>query len=1000
MLAVGVVLLAVAAAQHQVHFWHWYIEDAAISFAYARNWAEGYGLVPLPDSERLEGYSNPTWVAVLAFFQLLGFDSFDTSKVLQVVFGFFTVVLTALVAREASPSRDDGTPVVAAGYLATASTFAVWGACGLENSLFSLILAGALLASAHELRSDARWPFSALLWFLLAISRPEAILYCALAGFWMMVFTLRRGVLPTLKWLAFFFVPFGLYHAVRFNYFAYEFPQTYYGKMGTKEPTPLAWNRRGWKQVRDWSHTVWTGYYLPLWFFGLVGWRGVRGVITLVLLGITAAWLSFPELIPHEPLVVGDYEIAPLFLPQDFPEDWEAGRSWLMVVCATFLPLLALGRRRGWGAWAVAIGLWGVAPLAVVHAVWGVDTVGQGAVLGLLPALLLLVWRLGPELLRDPPDVPTQVRVLCWSVAAGVFFFAIYTQGDWMKAWRWMSLLQVPIAIAFATGVQQLADAVDTALHRLRGTQFDERLAGAAFWAVAQLTAIVLVVVYGPRFGYGLPIAITIAVGAVLLALPLGLLRQRLGMPWTIAGWTVACLLVALTAFPNLQHTRSLGTRPETGPFSVKRRVEFVQEVRDRLELEHRIVDLDVDQGAHLWWGKDHFRMMDLAGLVDIPFAQHRFKRPFVREYVFEERRPHFAHVHGGWATNSRLKTFPEWRRQYVEIPGFPAGSKQFHIGNYVRRDLLMVEDYDVGIEPVALEDGVTFYGYAAPSEPGANRTLWLQVAFRDERRRDEGEPLNVLVMARRDGIVEKIWSVPPAYGWFLPADWRSDEIFAGHFHLDTRGLEPGTYDLGFLFFGDRRPLLPLEGYADDPEDPLGEEELRRFDVAPGELWYPEAVRVVSAGQEVDLALEDVAAAEVHAAEGRCDEAAASWDLAKRHLPINRTFHAEHRNVLHRAIARCWAERARDRPEERQTALEAARLWNHEDALYRELRGPEAQLRIDEGLAAREAGDAEAAFEAFSAALRVDPTRSWARRWAEQARSARLGLANLEPKSR
>lgn len=998
LLAVGVICLAVAAAQHQVHFWHWYIEDAAISFAYARNWAEGHGLVPLPDSERLEGYSNFTWVALLALGQLLGFDSFDSSKVLQVVFGFVTVVLTALLAREASPSRTDGTPLLAAGYLATANTFAVWGACGLENSLFNLIMAGALLASAIELRTEARWPFSAVLWFLLAISRPEAILYCAVAGFWMMVFTLRRGIVPTLKWLALFFVPFGLYHAVRFDYFAYEFPQTYYGKMNTKEPTPLAWNRRGWKQVRDWSHTLWTGYYLPLWFFGLVGWRGVRGGIAAIALVVASIWLLFPDLIPLEPLPIGDYEIAPLILHQDFPDGWVPGRSWMMVFCAVFLPMLALGRRAGWGAWSIAIGLWGIAPLALVEAFYGVDELGIYAAVAVLPALGLAAWRLGPELLSDPPDLPTQVRVLCWGLAAGVFFFAIYTQGDWMKAWRWMSLLQVPIAIAFATGVQQLADAVDTLLHRLRGP-YDERLAGGAFWAVVQLIAVVFTVLFGARFAYGEAMAIAIGVGAVVLALPLGLFRKQLGMPWTLAGWSMALLLVALTAFPNLDYTHALGTRPETGPFSVKRRVEFVQEVRDRVELEHRIVDLDVDMGAHLWWGRDEFAMMDLAGLVDIPFAQHRFKRPFVREYLFEERRPHFAHVHGGWATNSRIKTFPEWRRQYLEIPGFPAGAKQFHIGNYIRRDLFLQPSYDGGIEPVALEDGVTFFGFASPSEPGANRTLWLQVAFRDERRRDDGEPLNALVMARRDGVVHKIWSVPPGYGWMLPGDWRPDDVFVGHFHLSTRDLEPGTYDLGFLFYGDRRPLLPLDGYPDRPEDPLGDVEEPTFDVAPGELWYPGTLTVVPAGQELTLATADRDAAVEQAGAGACDEAAKSWTLARRHVPVNVAFRNEHRAAVRAAIARCWAQVAQQ-ADDPQEALEKARLWDHTDALYRELRVGAADDLISQGRAAQEARDFEAAYAAFSAALRIDPTRSWARRWAEQARAERLGLANLDLKGR
>lgn len=42
-----------------------YIEDAGISFAYARNLAQGDGLVSYPGGERVEGYSNALWVFLL-----------------------------------------------------------------------------------------------------------------------------------------------------------------------------------------------------------------------------------------------------------------------------------------------------------------------------------------------------------------------------------------------------------------------------------------------------------------------------------------------------------------------------------------------------------------------------------------------------------------------------------------------------------------------------------------------------------------------------------------------------------------------------------------------------------------------------------------------------------------------------------------------------------------------------------------------------------------------
>src|SRR5690606_1062934 len=80
--------------------WEWYVEDAAISFAFARNWAAGDGLVAFPGGERIEGYSNPTWVALMAAWYLVGVDGFLSSKLMAMAFGAATVVLTWRIAVE------------------------------------------------------------------------------------------------------------------------------------------------------------------------------------------------------------------------------------------------------------------------------------------------------------------------------------------------------------------------------------------------------------------------------------------------------------------------------------------------------------------------------------------------------------------------------------------------------------------------------------------------------------------------------------------------------------------------------------------------------------------------------------------------------------------------------------------------------------------------------------------------------------------------------------
>jgi hypothetical protein len=59
-------------AAHASLYGHWLIDDAAITFAYSRNVADGFGPVLQPGALPVEGYSNPTWMILLALGKLVG----------------------------------------------------------------------------------------------------------------------------------------------------------------------------------------------------------------------------------------------------------------------------------------------------------------------------------------------------------------------------------------------------------------------------------------------------------------------------------------------------------------------------------------------------------------------------------------------------------------------------------------------------------------------------------------------------------------------------------------------------------------------------------------------------------------------------------------------------------------------------------------------------------------------------------------------------------------
>ena len=73
-----------------------------------------------------------------------------------------------------------------------------------------------------------------------------------------------------------------------------------------------------------------------------------------------------------------------------------------------------------------------------------------------------------------------------------------------------------------------------------------------------------------------------------------------------------------------------------------------------------------------------------------------------------------------------------------------------------------------------------------------------------------------------------------------------------------------------------------------------------------------------------------------------------------------------------------------------------AHHWDHRSPALAEIGGPVAERLYQEGLAARASQDWQLAFDRFSAALRVEPFRAWARRYAEEARDHRLGLHDRE----
>lgn len=161
------------------------IDDAFISFRYARNWADGVGLVYGFAAEApVEGYSNFLWVALLALAARADFMLETASRVISIGAG---VTLVILLHRFLARGLRLGLAATTLGTLALATfpPFTFWCTGGLETALFALLLfAGfALLVGERAPARDAvTGALAGLAALGVALLRPEGFAWIPVLG--------------------------------------------------------------------------------------------------------------------------------------------------------------------------------------------------------------------------------------------------------------------------------------------------------------------------------------------------------------------------------------------------------------------------------------------------------------------------------------------------------------------------------------------------------------------------------------------------------------------------------------------------------------------------------------------------------------------------------------------------------------------------------------------------------------------------------------------------
>jgi arabinofuranosyltransferase len=229
LLALGLILLV------HLRQWSFLCDDAFISFRYARNLGEHGALVyNLDPLEKVEGYTNPLWVVILALGVLVGLAPEQLAPVLSAASSLIGLGLVAGIGAELRrvgpvPERAPAFEVqdlLAPALLVLVPEYVVWASSGLETS-FALALG--LAAMYAWLRG---WIVgAALLAALTGLARLDGLLWLGSFGLaWLAVVGFERRDRLDLRGLAWTRIGLGLAVFVGLLGGALVLRRSYYGE--------------------------------------------------------------------------------------------------------------------------------------------------------------------------------------------------------------------------------------------------------------------------------------------------------------------------------------------------------------------------------------------------------------------------------------------------------------------------------------------------------------------------------------------------------------------------------------------------------------------------------------------------------------------------------------------------------------------------------------------------------------------------------------------------
>ncbi|BDA79451.1 hypothetical protein LPTSP3_g23810 [Leptospira kobayashii] len=209
-------------AIYKSYFLRWLCDDAFISFVYARNFAEGAGLV-FQSGEKVEGYSNFLWTILLSLGIKFSFSSLNTSVFFGILSFFGLLTYFSFQEKKKYPS------LIFPIFTLHLSLFYhnwIFATSGLETMCFTFFLSVAL----REWEKDSK--YASLLFAIASLLRPEGALFFGIH--FLSRFHEIKSIVQFKQTLSnYLLLPLGVLvgmELLRIDYYGEILPNTFYAK--------------------------------------------------------------------------------------------------------------------------------------------------------------------------------------------------------------------------------------------------------------------------------------------------------------------------------------------------------------------------------------------------------------------------------------------------------------------------------------------------------------------------------------------------------------------------------------------------------------------------------------------------------------------------------------------------------------------------------------------------------------------------------------------------